>query len=120
MENEELTTGDLASQESSQLGQENLRDEGTPSWDEISKEPEGGSEEDVKIDVESEDEAGDESEIEVSDNEPEEDYSGEDDEDPEPDNEDPAEEEEEEIEQKNTLSDESPRVLSFKDYFNKN
>jgi hypothetical protein len=95
MEDEQLQ-GDEISTDSSQLNPEIGREEGQGSWDqlEIEQEEEGSSEI----------ETGQETEEEIE---------------PETTKEDTEEAEEEESEQKNTLQGEPNRVLSFKDFFNK-
>jgi|LauGreDrversion4_2_1035121.scaffolds.fasta_scaffold714520_2 hypothetical protein len=94
MEDEQLP-GDEISPETSQLNPEIGREEGRGAWDELEAE----QEEDSTAEVE----AGQETTEEPDDETP---------------NENPEEEEEED--QKNTLSDSSPRVLSFKDFFSNN
>lgn len=95
MEDEQLQ-GDEISTDSSQLNPEIGREEGQGSWDqlEIEQEEEGSSE------IETGQETGEETEPETTE-------------------EDTEEAEEEESEQKNTLQGEPNRVLSFKDFFNK-
>jgi hypothetical protein len=96
MEDEQLQ-GDEISTDASQLNPEIGRDEGQGSWDqlEIEQEEDGNSEI----------EAGQETEEDIE---------------PETTKNDTEEDEEEETEQKNTLQGEPNRVLSFKDFFNKN
>jgi len=110
MENEQLP-GDEISPETSQLSQEIGREEGQGSWDELEKEEVDHSEE---IESSLSDEASG-----VSHGPDPIGELGAPGEPGQPDGFDQAEEEEE-MEQKNTLSDSSPRVLSFKDFFNKN
>jgi hypothetical protein len=93
MEGEQLS-GDEISPDTSQLNPEIGREEGQGSWDELEIEPEEESASEI--------ESGKETQEDQIENKPKE------------------EPEEEEEEQKNTLSDSSPRVLSFKDFFNKN
>jgi hypothetical protein len=95
MEDEQQLPGDEISADTSRLNQEIGREEGQGSWDQFETEPE----EDPNTEIESGQE-----EPEVIGNDPE----GEED------------SEEEEIEQKNTLHGEPNRVLSFKDFSNKN
>lgn len=103
MENEQLP-GDEISSETSQLNQEIGREEGQGSWDELEREEEPDHAEEIESDAERS------LEIRLG---------------PGPDE--PGElgapgvdgQEEEEVEQKNTLSDSSPRVLSFKDFFSR-
>jgi hypothetical protein len=97
MEDEQQLPGDEISNDASQLNPEIGREEGQGSWDQLEIEQEE--------DANSEIEAGQESEEEF------ETTSTGDEEDPE---------EEEETGQKNTLHGEPNRVLSFKDFFNKN
>jgi hypothetical protein len=101
MEDEQQLPGDEISNDSSQLNSEIGREEGQGSWDQLEIEHEE--------DANSEIEAGQESEEEVEPTSTE--NASEDEKDPE---------EEEETEQKNTLHGEPNRVLSFKDFFNKN
>jgi hypothetical protein len=108
MENEELLSGDQTSQEQSRLNQEISREEGQGSWDSIENEPE----ENVEGELESGQEGPEETlegPVGISGHLDPVGEPGED-----------GQEEEEEEEQKNTLRDESPRVLSFKDFFSKN
>jgi hypothetical protein len=98
MEDEQQLPGDEISNDSSQLNSEIGREEGQGSWDQLEIEHEE--------DANSEIEAGQESEEEVEST-----STGDASED---------EEDEEETEQKNTLHGEPNRVLSFKDFFNKN
>jgi hypothetical protein len=95
MQDEQLQ-GDAISADSSQLNQEIGREEGQGSWDQFETEPEE--------DATSEIEVGQETEEEI-----EHETTGKD-----------EEEDEEETEQKNTLHGEPNRVLSFKDFSNKN
>jgi hypothetical protein len=95
MQDEQLQ-GDAISADSSQLNQEIGREEGQGSWDQFETEPEE--------DATSEIEAGQETEEEIEHETTEKD----------------EEEDEEETEQKNTLHGEPNRVLSFKDFSNKN
>jgi hypothetical protein len=107
MEGEQLS-GDEISPDTSQLNPEIGREEGQGSWDELEIEPE----EDSTAEVEVGQESGKKPEDTGHDSPGESGVEGVDGiEDPE---------EEEETEQKNTLSDSSPRVLSFKDFFGKN
>lgn len=110
MENEQLP-GDEISQEASQLNQEIGREEGQGSWNELEREEEvdhSGEIESVLPDETSGVSHGPDPIGELgAPGEPGH---------PEESN----QEEEEETEQKNTLSDSSPRVLSFKDFFGKN
>jgi hypothetical protein len=92
MENQELI-GDQISPDQSQLDLEIGREEGSGSWDSLEKE------EDLDISGEIETSQSEEGPAEI--------------------NQDPEIEEEEE-EQKNTLEDQSRRVLSFKDFFERN
>jgi hypothetical protein len=92
MEDEQLQ-GDEISTDASQLNPEIGREEGQGSWDQLEIEREE--------DANSEIEAGQETEEDI-----------------EPETKD-GEAEEEESEQKNTLQGEPNRVLSFKDFFNK-
>jgi hypothetical protein len=97
MQDEQLQ-GDAISADSSQLNQEIGREEGQGSWDQFETEPE----EDPNTEIET---GQEEPEVIGNDSEEEED---------------PIDSEEEEIEQKNTLQGEPNRVLSFKDFSNKN
>jgi len=97
MQDEQLQ-GDAISADSSQLNQEIEREEGQGSWDQFETEPE----EDPNTEIET---GQEEPEVIGNDSEEEED---------------PIDSEEEEIEQKNTLQGEPNRVLSFKDFSNKN
>ncbi len=106
MENEQLP-GDEISPDTSQLNPEIGREEGQGSWDELEIEPE----EDSTAEVEAGQEGPETPEDTGHDSPGELGVEGVDGiEDPE---------EEEETDQKNTLSDSSPRVLSFKDFFNR-
>jgi hypothetical protein len=107
MENEQLP-GDEISQETSQLNPEIGREEGQGSWDQFDTEPE----ESETPEIEAGQEAPEEPEDTGHDSPGELGVEGVDG------IEDPEEEEEED--QKNTLSDSSPRVLSFKDFFSNN
>jgi len=97
MEDQQLP-GDEISADASQLNQEIGREEGQGSWDQFETEPE----EDPNTEIET---GQEEPEVIGNDSEEEED---------------PIDSEEEEIEQKNTLQGEPNRVLSFKDFSNKN
>lgn len=97
MEDEQQLPGDEISADTSRLNQEIGREEGQGSWDQFETEPE----EDPNTEIES---GQEEPEVIVNDPEGEEDS---------------VDSEEEEIEQKNTLHGEPNRVLSFKDFFNK-
>lgn len=115
MENEELLSGDQTSQEQSRLNQEIAREEGQGSWDLAEVEPE----ENVEGELESGQDEPEETPqgpqgVSMPGNDPSGVQQEIEDEIETPD------EEEEESEQKNTLSDSSPRVLSFKDFFSKN
>ncbi|NCX05671.1 MAG: hypothetical protein EBW68_07830 [Actinobacteria bacterium] len=92
MEDEQQLPGDEISADTSRLNQEIGREEGQGSWDQFETEPE----EDPNTEIES---GQEEHEVIVNDSKGE---------------------EEEEIEQKNTLQGEPNRVLSFKDFSNKN
>ena len=96
MEDEQQLPGDEISADTSRLNQEIGREEGQGSWDQFETEPE----EDPKTEIES---GQEEPEVIVNDPEGEEDSV-----------------DSEEIEQKNTLHGEPNRVLSFKDFSNKN
>jgi hypothetical protein len=98
MGDEQQLPGDEISKDTSQLNQEIGRDEGQGSWDQFETEPE----EDPNTEIET---GQEEPEVIGNDSEEEED---------------PIDSEEEEIEQKNTLQGEPNRVLSFKDFSNKN
>jgi len=98
MEDEQQLPGDEISADASQLNQEIGREEGQGSWDQFETEPE----EDPNTEIET---GQEEPEVIGNDSEEEED---------------PIDSEEEEIEQKNTLQGEPNRVLSFKDFSNKN
>lgn len=104
MEEEQLL-GDEVSMDASQLNQEIGREEGQGSWDQIEIEPE----EDSNTEIESGQETDDEKIVDIQDtaDEPEVEAINE------------PEGGEEEIEQKNTPSGEPNRVLSFKDFFNR-
>ncbi len=107
MENEQLP-GDEISPDTSRLNPEIGREEGQGAWDQLEIEPEEDSTAEVEVGQESREtpeDTGHDSPGEPG-------VEGVDGiKDPE---------EEEETEQKNTLSDSSPRVLSFKDFFGKN
>jgi hypothetical protein len=96
MEDEQQLPGDEISADTSRLNQEIGREEGQGSWDQFETEPE----EDSNTEIES---GQEEPEVIVNDPEGEEDSV-----------------DSEEIEQKNTLHGEPNRVLSFKDFSNKN
>jgi hypothetical protein len=96
MEDEQQLPGDEISADTSRLNQEIGREEGQGSWDQFETEPE----EDPNTEIES---GQEEPEVIVNDPEGEEDSV-----------------DSEEIEQKNTLHGEPNRVLSFKDFSNKN
>jgi hypothetical protein len=104
MQDEQQLPGDEISTDASQLNQEIGREEGQGSWDQFEIEPE----EDPNTEIEAGEETDTENTTDVQDT-PEE----------------PATvginepEEEEETEQKNTLQGEPNRVLSFKDFFNR-
>jgi len=98
MGDEQQLPGDEISADASQLNQEIGREEGQGSWDQFETEPE----EDYNTEIES---GQEEPEVIGNDSEGEEDS---------------IDSEEEEIEQKNTLHGEPNRVLSFKDFSNKN
>lgn len=131
MENEELS-GDQISQEETRLNQEVSREEGTGSWDEFENEPE----ENVEGEIEAGQDAPEEIEpieIEVVVPDDTEEIQGfpaldmideiptvDDSNDDSEAEEDVEASDEEETDQKNTLSDKSPRVLSFKDFFSNN
>ena len=135
MENEELA-GDQTSQEETRLNQEISREEGTGSWDEFEIEPEENTEGEIESGQEEPEEIApieievvvpDETEeinqfpaLDMIDEIPTGDDSGDDADEPLENGTESSEEEEEETDQKNTLSDKSPRVLSFKDFFSKN
>ena len=97
MEDQQLP-GDEISADASQLNQEIGREEGQGSWDQFETEPEEDPNTEIEIGQEEPEVIGNDSEEE----------------------EDPIDSEEEEIEQKNTLQGEPNRVLSFKDFSNKN
>lgn len=92
MEDEQLQ-GDEISTDASQLNQEIGREEGQGSWDQLEIE----QEEDSNSEIEAGEETGEDIEPETK----------------------REEADEEESEQKNTLQGEPNRVLSFKDFFNK-
>jgi hypothetical protein len=92
MEDEQLQ-GDEISTDASQLNPEIGREEGQGSWDQLEIE----REEDANSEIEAGQETGEDIEPETK----------------------GGEAEEEESEQKNTLQGEPNRVLSFKDFFNK-
>jgi hypothetical protein len=96
MEDEQQLPGDEISNDASQLNPEIGREEGQGSWDQLEIEQEE--------DANSEIEAGQETVEEIE---------------PETAEDDAEEAEQEETEQKNTLQGEPNRVLSFKDFFNK-
>jgi hypothetical protein len=103
MEDQQLP-GDEISADASRLNQEIGREEGQGSWDQFETEPE----EDPNTEIESGQETDDETtdDIKNTEEEPEVDSINE-------------PHEEEETDQKNTLHGEPNRVLSFKDFFNK-
>ena len=109
MENEELLPGDEISQDETRLNPEISREEGNGSWDEIEQEEEENTTGEIESGVEDNEEPLDVQQgISLG---------------PDPVGEPGApgiDGEEEEDDQKNTLSDKSPRVLSFKDFFNRN
>ncbi len=137
MENEELLSGDQTSQEETRLNQEISREEGTGSWDALEIEPEENADGEIESGQDEPEEIAP-IEIEVitqydEDTEDNQEFTaldmvdgismgadsnGEDGEPGESGTD--GQEEEEETDQKNTLSDKSPRVLSFKDFFSKN
>ena len=111
MENEELLPGDEISQDETRLNPEISREEGNGSWDEIEQEEEENTAGEIESGTEDNEEPLDTQQgISLG-----ADPIGE-----------PGEmgpegsDEEEEDDQKNTLSDKSPRVLSFKDFFSQN
>ena len=113
MEDEQLP-GDELSPETSQLNPEIGREEGQGSWDELEREEE--EEVDHSEEIESA-LSGEGSGVSLgADPSGEQGAPGQ----PGQPEEFDQEEEEEEMEQKNTLSDSSPRVLSFKDFFSNN
>ena len=131
MENEELA-GDQTSQEETRLNQEISREEGTGSWDEFEIEPEENIEGEIEAGQEEPEEiAPIEIEVVVPDDTEEinqfpaldmidEIPTGDDEDEPLENGTESSDDEEEETDQKNTLSDKSPRVLSFKDFFSEN
>jgi hypothetical protein len=104
MQDEQQLPGDEISTDASQLNQEIGREEGQGSWDHFETEPE----EDSASEIESGQETREETTNDITDT-------------PEKTEVDSVNEpDEEETEQKNTLNGEPNRVLSFKDFFNKN
>ena len=97
MQDEQLP-GDEISTDVSQLNQEIGREEGQGSWDQFEIEPEEDSNTEIEAETTTDVQDTQEEPATVGINEPE---------------------EEEETEQKNTLQGEPNRVLSFKDFFNK-
>ena len=108
-EDYEQLTGDETSQDASKLNQEIGREEGQGSWDQIDT----AEEEDVSGEIEAGNDTDDDLEGLPSETVTVQDPQDESGLDKEP-------EESEETDQKNTLSGEPNRVLSFKDFFNKN
>jgi hypothetical protein len=104
MEDEQQLLGDEISADASQLNQEIGREEGQGSWDQFETEPE----EDHSTEIESGQEEPEDTGHDSSGEPGVEGVDGIED-----------QEEEEEIDQKNTLHGEPNRVLSFKDFFNK-
>ena len=98
MQDEQQLPGDEISTDASQLNQEIGREEGQGSWDQFEIEPEEDSNTEIEAETTTDVQDTQEEPATVGINEPE---------------------EEEETEQKNTLQDEPNRVLSFKDFFNK-
>ena len=111
MENEELLPGDEISQDETRLNSEISREEGQGSWDEIEQEEEENTAGEIESGTEDNEEPLDTQQGISLGSDPIGDpgamgQEGSDD--------------EEEDEQKNTLSDNAPRVLSFKDFFSQN
>lgn len=98
MQDEQQLPGDEISTDVSQLNQEIGREEGQGSWDQFEIEPEEDSNTEIEPETTTDVQDTQEEPATVGINEPE---------------------EEEETEQKNTLQGEPNRVLSFKDFFNK-
>ena len=98
MQDEQQLPGDEISTDASQLNQEIGREEGQGSWDQFEIEPEEDSNTEIEAETTTDVQDTQEEPATVGINEPE---------------------EEEETEQKNTLQGEPNRVLSFKDFFNK-
>ena len=98
MQDEQQLPGDEISTDVSQLNQEIGREEGQGSWDQFEIEPEEDSNTEIEVETTTDVQDTQEEPATVGINEPE---------------------EEEETEQKNTLQGEPNRVLSFKDFFNK-
>ena len=98
MQDEQQLPGDEISTDASQLNQEIGREEGQGSWDQFEIEPEEDSNTEIEAETTTDVQDTQEEPATVGINEPE---------------------EEEETEQKNTLHGEPNRVLSFKDFFNK-
>ena len=98
MQDEQQLQGDEISTDVSQLNQEIGREEGQGSWDQFEIEPEEDSNTEIEAETTTDVQDTQEEPATVGINEPE---------------------EEEETEQKNTLQGEPNRVLSFKDFFNK-